>query len=134
MTMIRTFTIRDPDNTDHGMWSVHLNDWTGDDGLATHFLDGVPDDIPGVPFEETSVQDGLVFPPRVGWTVRDGLMAVSEGWDIFDCEGTLQLCRCDYLEVFPSDAEAQAHDSPTITKAKAFLANYSPQETPTHEP
>ncbi len=63
------------------------------------------------------------------WTPADSAAAVQEGWDVFDCDGEMQVQRCDEQEILPDDdaawklvAEGTRRGSPLHAKALAAVS------------
>jgi len=61
--------------------------------------------------------------------------AESEGWQLVECEESVQLQKIDEKAIFESDAHAHKHvkkqaelGSPLHLKVKTFLKSYSPDE------
>lgn len=63
------------------------------------------------------------------WTPADSAAAVQEGWDVFNCDGEMQVQRCDEHEILPDDdaawklvAEGTRRGSPLHAKALAAVS------------
>lgn len=74
-----------------------------------------------------------------GWTLVDAQTAASEGWNIWDCDGSehgpYRIERCDGMALFPDDLDAWRHvwaraesGSELHKRALAFVKQHNPIE------
>lgn len=74
-----------------------------------------------------------------GWTIADSRAAITEGWDVFDCDGSdngrFQICKRDDMTTFDIDDDVWVHVAKRATdgsalhvRALAFIMQHNPIE------